>query len=232
MGPLELDNVTATYGGERVLGPLSLTIHAGQCVALVGRSGAGKSTLLGLMYDRWQDQAALLPQQLGLVETLSVFHNVYMGRLARASLWYNLRNLAWPARREVDAIRIVLDELALADKLYARAGELSGGQRQRVAAARVLYQGAGLLLADEPVSALDGPLAEVTLAALTHRYATAVLAMHDVNLALRFTDRVVGIGDGGVVLDEPSHRLSANDLLPLYRGEDAHQEEPAAAGGS
>lgn len=232
MGPLVLDNVAASYGGEQVLGPLSLTVHRGERVALVGRSGAGKSTLLGLMYGRWHRWAALLPQQLGLVDTLSVFHNVYMGRLAKASIWHNLRNLAWPARRDLDAVHAVLLELAVADKLHARVGELSGGQRQRVAAARALYQGADLLLADEPVSALDGPLAEVTMRALTQRYTTAVMAMHDVKLALRFTDRVVGIGDGTVVLDEPSHRLSAHDLLPLYRGEEADQQEPVAAEGS
>ncbi|MDN3518969.1 ATP-binding cassette domain-containing protein [Aquisalimonas lutea] len=219
MQPLHLDNVSASYGGARVIGPLSVTIRPGERVALVGRSGAGKSTLLGLMYDRWRAQCALLPQQLGLVETLSVFHNVYMGRLAAESTWYNLRNLAWPARREVRAVTALLEELAMADKLRARVGELSGGQRQRVAAARAIYQGAQMLLADEPVSALDGPLAEVTMRALTSNYATAVLAMHDVELALRFTDRVVGIGDGVVMVDEASSRLRAADLLPLYRGE-------------
>ena len=130
MEALQLEGVSATYGSERVLGPLSLTIHPGERVALVGRSGAGKSTLLGLMYDHWHRQAALLPQQLGLVDTLSVFHNVYMGRLAQTPLWYNLRNLAWPARRELDAVHAVLEALSVGDKLRTRAGELSGGQCQ------------------------------------------------------------------------------------------------------
>lgn len=86
-----------------------------------------------------------------------------------------------------------------------------------MAVARALYQQSELLLADEPVSALDGPLAETVLKAMTDTYTTAVLAMHDVELALRYTDRVVGIQDGAVALDEPSARLSATDLLPLYR---------------
>ena len=221
MQPLVLAEVSADYGGERVLGPLSLTIEPGQRVALVGRSGAGKSTLLGVMYERWREQAALMPQQLGLVDSLTVFHNVYMGRLAAHPTWYNLRNLAWPAAREVAAITELLRQLSLEDKLKARAGELSGGQRQRVAAARALYQDNQLLLADEPVSALDGPQAEVVMATLARAYTTAVFAMHDVELALRHTDRVVGIDGGRVVVDEPSDRLSVAELLPLYRGEDA-----------
>ena len=104
----------------------------------------------------------------------------------------------------------------MADTARQRAGELSGGQRQRVAVARMLYQNAQVLLADEPVSALDGPLAEVVMQALTESYRTSVVAMHDVDLALRFTDRVIGIRDGHIALDEPSRRLSASDLLPLY----------------
>ena len=220
MQPLVLSDVSADYGGTRVLGPLSLTIEPGQRVALVGRSGAGKSTLLGIMYERWRDRAALMPQQLGLVDTLSVFHNVYMGRLAAHSTWYNLRNLAWPARPEVEAVTAVLRQLNLEDKLRSRAGELSGGQRQRVAAARALYQNGGVLLADEPVSALDGPLAETVMAVLSSAYTTAVLAMHDVELALRYTDRVVGVDDGLIVVDAPSRTLSVADLRPLYRGEE------------
>ncbi|MEX0732540.1 MAG: ATP-binding cassette domain-containing protein [Aquisalimonadaceae bacterium] len=216
MAALTLDEVSADYGGQRVLGPLSLTVARGERLALVGRSGAGKSTLLGLLFDGRRRDVALMPQDLGLVQTLSVFHNVYMGRLAANPTWYNLANLARPFRREVDAITPILARLSMGEKLWARAGELSGGQRQRVAVARALYQGADVLLADEPVSALDGPQAHVVMAALTGAYETAVIAMHDVELALQYTQRVVGIKDGRVVLDEPSRRLNARDLLPLY----------------
>lgn len=217
MQSLVLSSIAADYGGQRVLGPLDLVLERGQKVALVGRSGAGKSTLLGIMYERWhQSGVALMPQELGLVPSLSVFHNVFMGGLARHSTWYNLVSLARPFRRDVKAIQPLLEQLGIADKCWAAAGELSGGQRQRVAAARAIYQNSSLLLADEPVSALDGPLAETVMAALTGAYPTAVLAMHDVELALRFTDRVVGIADGRIALDEPSHRLGAQDLLALY----------------
>ncbi len=217
MTALVLHNISANYGGERVLGPLDLQLERGQKVALVGRSGAGKSTLLGVMYQHWrQSGAALMPQELGLVPSLSVFHNVFMGGLARYPGWYSLVSLVRPFGRDVKVIMPLLKRLDIADKCWAAAGELSGGQRQRVAAARAIYQGSSLLLADEPVSALDGPLAETVMEALTQAHATAVLAMHDVELALRFCDRVIGIVDGRIALDANSGTLCAQDLLTLY----------------
>ncbi|PXY00185.1 ABC transporter [Halomonas sp. LBP4] len=217
MTMLALHDAVAAYGEIRVLGPLSLTLTRGERVALVGRSGAGKSTLLSVMYDRWRDQgAALMPQDLGLVATLSVFHNVYMGRLDRHPWWRNLLTLVRPRPGDVAEIGALLTRLGLDDRLWTPCGELSGGQRQRVAVARVVHQGGGMLLADEPVSALDGPLSEVTLTALTDAYPTAVLAMHDVELALRYCTRVIGIRDGAIAIDQPSQRLAATDLLPLY----------------
>nr|WP_298249267.1 ATP-binding cassette domain-containing protein [uncultured Halomonas sp.] len=217
MTSLALTDLVADYGGERVIGPLDLTLAHGERVSLVGKSGAGKSTLLGVMQQRWRHLgAALMPQQLGLVPSLSVFHNVYMGGLARHSTWYNLATLARPFRRDIDAITPLLERFDIADKCWAPVGELSGGQGQRVAAARAIHQRGGFLLADEPISALDGPLAERVLTALGEAYPTSVLAMHDVELALRFTDRVVGIADGRIALDEATHRLNARDLLELY----------------
>lgn len=216
MSLLRLHEAHASFGSKRVLGPITLEIAAGERVALVGRSGAGKSTLLSLMYEQVRRQAALMPQELGLVPSLSVYHNVFMGRLSANSTWYNLANLVKPFQRELETIRPILERLGIEDKLRVASGSLSGGQKQRTAVARALYQRADILLADEPVSALDGPLAETVMAALTETYQTAVIALHDVELALRYTSRIVGISDGVVALDEPSNRLSPRDLLPLY----------------
>src|ERR1700741_3227767 len=116
----------------------------------MGRSGAGKTTLLNLLYQRLADQVALIPQAAALVETLSGFHNVYMGRLDRRSTLCNLRNLVWPQRRMVGEVTAVLELVGLADKLFARAGELSGGQQQRTSVARALYNGRPVLIGDEP----------------------------------------------------------------------------------
>lgn len=213
---LDLRDAKASFGDKRVLGPLNLTVSRGERVALVGRSGAGKSTLLSLIYDQVRSRAALVPQELGLVPALSVFHNVYMGQLAARPTWYNIANLVRPFRQELESIRPILENLAIAEKMRTPVGRLSGGQKQRTAVARALFQNAEILLADEPVSALDGPLAEVVMTAISDRYETAVIALHDVELALRHTTRVVGIKDGVVALDQPSSRLSPQDLLPLY----------------
>lgn len=217
MQPLKLTNLVADYGEERVLGPLDLEIRRGERVALVGKSGAGKSTLLSLMHQKWRSAGvAMMPQDLGLVPSLSVFHNVFMGGLHRRPTWYNLFSLVRPFQRDVHAIMPLLEQLDMAEKCWAAAGELSGGQRQRVAAARALHQQSDLLLADEPASALDGPLAERLMTVLTQSHPTAVLAMHDVELALRFADRVVGIADGQIALDRPSQDVTTQDLLALY----------------
>ncbi|MEQ6886696.1 ATP-binding cassette domain-containing protein [Salicola sp. Rm-C-2C1-2] len=216
MAALEVSNLSASYGGERVLGPLSLSLAAGERVALVGQSGAGKSTLLSLLYDQAGSGTAFMPQDLGLVDTLSVFHNVYMGQLDRHSAIYSLINLLFPLQKPRGEVQTILDELGLGDKLREPTGELSGGQRQRTAVARALYQQGSMLLADEPVSALDGPLARRIMDALSRGYPTSVIALHDVDLALAYSDRVVGIQDGHIALDEPSSRLSTADLQPLY----------------
>ncbi|MFC6746508.1 ATP-binding cassette domain-containing protein [Methylobacterium persicinum] len=124
---LVLANARAAYGGREVLAGIDLTIRAGERVALMGRSGAGKSTLLGLIRDRIPDRVALVPQAAALVRTLSVFHNVYMGRLDRHPTLHNLRTLVSPARADVAAVETVLARVGLSDKLWAKAGELSGG---------------------------------------------------------------------------------------------------------
>ena len=125
---VELCKASACYAGRAVLHDIDLTINAGERVAVMGRSGAGKSTLLNLLHARLGDKVALIPQAAALVKTLSVFHNVYMGRLDRHSTWHNLRNLAWPARRDIAEVEDTLELVGLADKLFEQAGTLSGGQ--------------------------------------------------------------------------------------------------------
>jgi phosphonate transport system ATP-binding protein len=215
---VELSKASAGYAGRAVLHDIDLTINAGERVAVMGRSGAGKSTLLNLLYDRLADRVALIPQAAALVKTLSVFHNVYMGRLDRHPTWYNLRTLAFPARREVAEITDVLDLVGLSDKLFERAGTLSGGQQQRTSVARALYNGRPIVIGDEPVSALDRVQGAEILGKLCARHDTAILAMHDIPRALAHTDRVVVIEEGRIVLDAPSRAVAPADLVPYYGG--------------
>lgn len=216
---IELTSEQASYHNQLVLKDINLTINQGEKVALVGQSGSGKSTLLRLIYSKHSTNTALVPQDEGLVQTLSVFHNVYMGRLSHYSSWHNLVNLIKPYAKHIDEIKVYLEQLQLSEKIFEPVGRLSGGQRQRTAVARSLYQGGQLLLADEPVSSVDEQQANLVLTTLCQNFPTIILAMHDIELSLTYCDRIIGLDNGSIVLDQPSHELSAKDLLPLYRGE-------------
>src|SRR5262247_2390032 len=121
----ELKGACASYNGRPALFGIDLTVHANECIAVMGRSGAGKSTLLGLLYAQRPADVALVPQASALVKPLSVFHNVYMGRLDRHSTAYNLRNLLWPAAAKVAEVRGVLESVGLEAEIFRAAGTLS-----------------------------------------------------------------------------------------------------------
>jgi phosphonate transport system ATP-binding protein len=174
--------------------------------------------LLNLLHRRLADRVALIPQAAALVKTLSVFHNVYMGRLDRHPTWHNLRTLVWPVRRDIAEIEGTLELVGLADKLFDRAGTLSGGQQQRVSVARALYNDRSIVIGDEPVSALDRLQGADILEKLRARHDTAILAMHDIPLALAHADRVVVIEQGRIVLDAAARTITAGDLVPYYGG--------------
>ena len=106
----------------------------------------------------------------------------------------------------------------LADKLFERAGTLSGGQQQRTSVARALYNDRSIVIGDEPVSALDRLQGAEILGKLCARHDTAILAMHDIPLALAHADRVVVMDEGRIVLDAPARTISAVDLVPYYSG--------------
>lgn len=216
MSALAIQSNALGYAGQQVLAPVSLDIREGENLILLGKSGCGKSTLLNHIYTENRRECALIPQGLGLVENLSVFHNVYMGRLSRYSAFHNIRNLVLPAAARVAEILPLLERLGLGDKCFASVAELSGGQQQRVAVARALFQDASVLLADEPVSALDGPEADRVMSLLGQNFFTAVITLHDVDRALRYGQRIIAIQNGELVLDERAERLTVSALNEFY----------------
>lgn len=199
-----------------MLDDVSLSIAPGECVALVGKSGVGKTTLLAALREQQSNSVAWCPQQHGLVPMLSVYHNIYMGGLQRHNTLYNLFNLIKPLSQPLQEVANLAKQLQLDEYLLARVEQLSGGQAQRVAIGRALYQQQNVFLGDEPVSAVDDYQAQQLLALLLEKHETLVLALHDVQQALGFCDRIIGLKDGAIVLDAPSSSLKANDLVELY----------------
>ena len=214
---IQLSNENLGFKGDIVLRDISLNIAAGERVALVGESGAGKSTLLSVLQSRYRANCAFVPQDPGLVRSLSVFHNIYMGSLNRHTTSYNLLNLVWPQHSQIELISPIAEQLGLIDKLFTRAGELSGGQQQRTAICRAILQGGKAVLGDEPVSAADSHQSRAIMDALCDTFETVVLAMHDVELALQYATRVIGIKDGKIVIDQANDNLKRADLDFVYR---------------
>jgi phosphonate transport system ATP-binding protein len=242
-----LDGVGFTHAnGYRALRGITLSVAPGERVALIGASGAGKTTLLQVLAaslkpgdgrvnllgaDPWAGSPRALRAlraRIGLVHQAApipprqrVVTAVLAGRLGQWPLWKSLVSLVVPA--DPEGARRELARLDLAERLFDRCDRLSGGQLQRVALARVLYQQPDLLLADEPVSAMDPALSELTVALLNEealrRGVTLVASLHAVDLALRHFARVVGVKDGAILFDLPAAEVSESVLRELYASE-------------
>lgn len=216
MTKLTLRGDNLGYENLTVLKDISLSIQKGEKVALLGKSGSGKSTLLKKLYELNSTNISFIPQELGLVNGLSVFHNVYISKLDSYSAIYNIRNLIKPAQKEIAEISPILKELHVDDMIFKKCGELSGGQKQRTAIARAISQSKGTLLADEPISALDEFVTQKVLGSIFKKFETIVCALHNVEIALEHFDRVIGIKDGSIVLDKQCSQITPNDTKQLY----------------
>lgn len=210
------ENETILYDDLIAINDLTLNIKKGEKVALLGKSGSGKSTLLKRMYELQNNSSSYIPQELGLVNNLSVFHNVYISQLDTNSLFYNFRNLIRPVKKEISGISNVLNELLLDDKIFVKSHNLSGGQKQRVAIARALYEKKNILLADEPISALDEFLSKKVVRKLTDSFETVICTLHNVDLALENFDRVIGLKSGKLLLDKKCEDITTQDREALY----------------
>lgn len=214
-----LNEASIGYGDRRVLSDVSITVSRGECIALLGRSGAGKSTLLTELYLRLvtrDPKVALVPQDDALVPAMSVYNNIYMGRLDRHHALYNLANLIRPRRDDIREIGEFARTVGLDGQIWQSVATLSGGQKQRTAIARALYRGGPVVLADEPVSAVDVTQGAQILSALGARFETVILAMHDVDLATSFAKRIIGLKGGKIVFDAPTAMIARGQIHDLY----------------
>ncbi len=251
---LQLHGVTKRYGATTALADVSLAVRPGEVVALVGPSGAGKSTVFrcvtrlvspdagrvevlgrdlaglgGGDLRRARRDVGLIFQQFNLIGRMSALDNVLAGRMGYVSTWRVVSRLFPHEDRQLALA--CLDRVGLLDKAYQRADSLSGGQQQRVAIARVLAQRSRILLADEPVSSLDPQSADNVLSVLrtvARESGIAVLcALHQVDLARRFADRVIALRAGRLVLDGPASAFDATAFTDIYGT--AEQHGPAAS---
>ena len=262
-GPLvvalrDLHAAAAPLASVPVLHGLSLEVHQGEQVALIGSSGAGKTSLLLALAcavpplsgslelfgqapwalssrDRQhlRGRLFLAPQVPPLPPRQRVVSAVLAGRLPRLSLAASVRALWHP--REAGVAHAALAALDLGDKLWERVDRLSGGERQRVGLARALVADAELWLIDEPLSALDPARAEQVIARLSaaarsaHR--TLVCTLHQVEVARRCFARIVALRAGRIVYDGPAAAFTDAQVAALYGSRAALEDvafEPSA----
>ena len=245
---LSIRHLSKEYArGKPVLRNISLDFAVRGLTAVIGPSGTGKSTLIrcinrlveptaGAILFQGRDlvklsghalrearrQIGMVFQEFNLVERLTVMENLLTGRLG-----YVAPLKAWLRKfphSDIDEAFELLDVVGLAGFANQRADSLSGGQRQRVGIARAVMQHPKLLLADEPTSSLD-PKTSVEIMTLMRDLGTAknipiIVNMHDVELARRFADRIVGMSEGRVVYDGAPPGLTDEHLKSIYGGED------------
>ena len=236
----------AHANGKVALENIDLQVSPGERVAIIGPSGAGKTTLLRLLatslqptqgeidllqHNPWRlaaRQRQRLRARIGLIHQAPplpprqrVVTAVLAGKLGQWSVAKGLLNLLHPL--DAAGAQAALARLDIADKLYQRCDQLSGGQLQRVGIARALYQNPELLLADEPVSAMDPVLADHTLSVLCRhaeaRGVTLVASLHAVDLALAHFPRIVGVREGQIAFDRPAGEVTQELLDALYANE-------------
>ncbi len=233
--------------GVPVLKGINLDIPGDGITAIIGPSGTGKSTLIrcinrlidptsGQILFQGQDLAQLsgvalrearrrigmVFQEYNLVERLTVMENVLTGRLGYVSAFN-----AWLRRfpkQDIDEAFALLDAVGLGEFVNQRADGLSGGQRQRVGIARAIMQRPEILLADEPTSSLDPKtsveIMEIMAAMAGKRNIPIIVNIHNVALAKRFCQRMIGMSDGKIVFNGTPAELTDTHLKEIYGGED------------
>ncbi|WP_024805976.1 phosphonate ABC transporter ATP-binding protein [Nocardia sp. BMG51109] len=240
---VEFAGVTKRFGHTVALEDVSFDVRRGEVVVLLGLSGSGKSTLLrhvdglhtptggrvlalgtdvgearGTRLRDLRRRIGFVFQQFHLVGSLSVLENVCTGALGRLR-GPRLGLISYPRSVRLEAVE-QLERVGLGPQVFQRADTLSGGQQQRVAVARALMQRPEILLADEPVASLDPESSAQVMRLIrdiaVERNLTVLCSLHQVELALAWADRIVGLRSGRVVLDGPAHSLGSGAVSAVY----------------
>ncbi|OCT12853.1 phosphonate ABC transporter ATP-binding protein [Paenibacillus pectinilyticus] len=251
---LEFKQVSKQYGTDtKALTDVNFAVKEGEFVSIIGPSGAGKSTLLRCMnrmidassgkilfngsdilactkqeLKRLRTQMGMVFQHYNLVNRLSVIENVLHGRLGYKSTLEGVLGLY--SKEERHQAYTILKTLGLEEQVYKRCDQLSGGQKQRVGIARALVQNPKILLCDEPIASLDPNASKVIMDHLrnisTTMGITVIVNLHQVDTALKYSDRVLGVNKGTIVYDGNPSGINREQLARIYGSEmDEHQEE-------
>ena len=246
MAILEIKHLSKRYKDVHALSDVSLKVRAGEFVTVIGRSGAGKSTLLrcvnrlveansgSIEFDgvdvralRKRDlrhlrtRIGMIFQHFNLVPRQTVIENVLHGLLGNKSTIAGVLGL-YTAEEKEKAFDI-LDRVGLKDQVHKRCDQLSGGQKQRVGIARALIQEPHLILCDEPIASLDPGSAKKIMDRL-HRISrnmniTILMNLHQVDVAIRYSDRIIGVREGRVVYDDDAKKLKKKVVAEIYGSE-------------
>lgn len=242
---LEFKNVSKVYDNvTKALEDINFTVEEGEFVSIIGPSGAGKSTLLrcinrlidtseGVVMFDGQDithvkgkelrtvrtKTGMIFQHYNLVDRLSVIENVLHGTLGKKSTLSGM--VGHYTEEEKNTAFEILKELGLEQQVYKRCDELSGGQKQRVGIARAIMQQPKLILCDEPIASLDPKASKVIMDQLAdinkNKKITCIVNLHQVDVAMKYSQRIIGIAGGKIVYDGSPDNLDQETIHRIYQ---------------
>lgn len=241
---LAVEQISKQYEKNKdVLSNISFELTKGEFVSIIGPSGAGKSTLLRCMnrmidisngkilfenvdimslskkdLRKHRTQIGMIFQHYNLVSRLTVIENVLHGRLGYKSTLQGVFSRF--TEQEKEEAFSLLEKLGMIDHAYKRCDQLSGGQKQRVGIARALIQQPQILLCDEPIASLDPNSSKIIMDYLkkitTEMGITCIVNLHQVDVAIQYSDRIIGLNSGQVVFDGLPSNLSSHIIHQIY----------------
>lgn len=252
---VRLKNIIKVYNNEvHALKGMSLEVDQGDFIAILGKSGAGKSSLLhiinrlilptsgSVMIDekdvaklskkelrKFRSKIGIISQEFNLIDQLTVLENVMVSRASQTNFLRVFFGLY--KKNDLQIAIDALNQVDLLDKVNSKAYQLSGGQKQRVAIARCLAQKPKLILADEPVSALDFSNSKIImdyLKKINKELGITVIAnLHQIEVAKNYADRIVGFNEGRIVFDSPPLNLNQEAVDQIFNSTSNYENEVA-----